>query len=896
VAVTDLKTICTDGCPELCGDCAYLRDVNSWRSPNGHGPAGELHAVMDAPNLSALDRARQRLIHGNAILNLPTPPSLIDGVLQLNSLGALYGPSGCGKTFVGIDLALHVATGTTWHQRQVTEGNVLYVIAEGAWSLGPRYQAWLSANQGWQADRIHWLPYAPNLLHKDEVYIVADIAQELDVSLIVIDTLARCMVGADENSARDIGVVVAGLDGLRTATQACILAIHHTGKDPTAGARGSSALKGALDTEIEARGDTNSLTLTMGKVITLDDRHRATVEDKPEIVRAGGVYYTPAYVVDFIVQNTLGRSLETHQPEEFVLSGRRRKRFHILDPACGSGSFLIGAYQYLLDWYLANYSLNPDRWSRGRDARIRQSGTSDWLLTTNERKRILLDHVFGVDIDSQAVEVTKLSLLLKVVEGESEQTIEQQYRLFQERALPDLDENIKCGNSLVGSDAFNHLELSLIDDATRARINAFNWRDEFRDQLSLGGFDVIIGNPPYVYRNATEDLLRVYYDRTYDCVQGNYDLYKFFLERGLELTKSEGRLGYIVSASFLVQSTFSKLREILLASGIVEELAPMGPGVFIRASVDSCIITIRKGGRQRRSEQVAIRTPVPPTMLPAAAPYFVQQHRFRENPGKVFDYRLTDQAAEIVNRLFAQFPTIEDGFEFGVGINTGFVRGEMTADQSRGPNWHPMVAGTGISRYGPVESTGWILYDPDFIRARGRRARSLPQERFFTEDKILVVRTRNLALARRIVATIDTTQSYNLNRLSNLIARPGHDLRGLLGILNSRLFDWLFSTRFYDYEIKPVYLRQCPLADDTDGVLATAVADILLARASAEDSRVEADRVRRVRDMRALDERIDDAVYRLYGVSDSERELIDTQMEAAFEFGRHEDVESEDVA
>ena len=123
-----------------------------------------------------------------------------------------------------------------------------------------------------------------------------------------------------------------------------------------------------------------------------------------------------------------------------------------------------------------------------------------------------------------------------------------------------------------------------------------------------------------------------------------------------------------------------------------------------------------------------------------------------------------------------------------------------------------MVPGSGIARYGRVTPQDWILYDAGYVRGRGSRGRTLPDERLLSEQKILVVRTRNLSLGRRVVATLDPDSKYNLNRLSNIIARPGYQLLGLLGVLNSRLVNWLFSTRYYDYEIKPVYLRAAPTA------------------------------------------------------------------------------------
>jgi len=130
-------------------------------------------------------------------------------------------------------------------------------------------------------------------------------------------------------------------------------------------------------------------------------------------------------------------------------------KLKILDPACGSGSFLLGAYQHLLDWHRDEYVKDdPVKSAKSKNPCLYQKSSDDWRLTTDERKRILLNNIYGVDIDHQAVEVTKLSLLLKVLEGEDEETVQRQLSLFQQRALPDLGNNIKCGNSLIGSDFY----------------------------------------------------------------------------------------------------------------------------------------------------------------------------------------------------------------------------------------------------------------------------------------------------------------------------------------------------------------------------------------------------------------------------------------------------------
>ncbi|MGO8685436.1 MAG: N-6 DNA methylase, partial [Thermoleophilia bacterium] len=153
----------------------------------------------------------------------------------------------------------------------------------------------------------------------------------------------------------------------------------------------------------------------LGKVIRLTAGHQAKVEDKPEVKKAGGVYYTPTYIVDYIVKHTVGKLLEGK-------TAKQAASLRILDPACGSGSFLIGAYQYLLDWHLKLYAEQPGKYRK----ELHQGLAGEWQLTTAEKKRILLASIYGVDIDSQAVETTKLSLLLKVLEGETAATIESQ--------------------------------------------------------------------------------------------------------------------------------------------------------------------------------------------------------------------------------------------------------------------------------------------------------------------------------------------------------------------------------------------------------------------------------------------------------------------------------------
>jgi len=329
----------------------------------------------------------------------------------------------------------------------------------------------------------------------------------------------------------------------------------------------------------------------LGKVIRLTAGHHAIVEEKPEVKKAGGVYYTPAYIVEYIVKNTVGKLCEGKSP-------RQIEKLRILDPACGSGSFLIGAYTYLLDYH-RNWYVNDGPQKHTKE--IYQGAGGHWYLTTQEKKRILLNNIYGVDIDSQAVEVTKLSLLLKVLEGESEETIGKNLKLFRERALPDLGNNIKCGNSLIGPDFYQNQQLSLLDDEERYRINVFDWNAEFPGITKSGGFDTVIGNPPYVRIQALKEWAPIeveHYKKAYQSAsKGNYDIYVVFVEKGLSLLNKTGRLGFILPHKFFNAQYGEPLRGLLAKGKHLAEVVHFGDQqVFAGATTYTCLLLLDKAG------------------------------------------------------------------------------------------------------------------------------------------------------------------------------------------------------------------------------------------------------------------------------------------------------------
>ena len=322
----------------------------------------------------------------------------------------------------------------------------------------------------------------------------------------------------------------------------------------------------------------------LGKVIHVSAK-KAIIEEKPEVKKAGGVFYTPSYIVDYIVKNTVDPLLEGKTP-------RQAEKLKIVDPACGSGSFLIVAYQHLLDWHLNYYMANggPKKFKK----ELHQTDKGGYRLTTQLRKYILLNNIYGVDIDAQAVEVTKLSLLLKVLEGENGETLGATRRLFHERALPDLGNNIKCGNSLIGIKFYEQENLPALSDDDHYRINAFDWANEYPEIFQNGGFDVVIGNPPYVQLEGErrDTLTRDFLVKNYKTGGFKTDLYPAFIEKSLSIVKDKGAFSFIVPSNFATNNNSGCLRRLLVGSKRLSQFDVLQYKVFEKASVDTAILLV----------------------------------------------------------------------------------------------------------------------------------------------------------------------------------------------------------------------------------------------------------------------------------------------------------------
>jgi len=616
----------------------------------------------------------------------------------------------------------------------------------------------------------------------------------------------------------------------------------------------------------------------LGKVIRLTSGHRAVVEDKPEVKKAGGVYYTPTYIVDYIVKNTVGKLLEGKTPKQAA-------KLRLLDPACGSGSFLIGAYQYLLDWHRDWYvNDGPEKHAAGKQPALFQAAKGDWRLTTTERKRILLNNIFGVDIDPQAVEVTKLSLLLKVLEGENAQTISQQLKFFHERALPDLGNNIKCGNSLIGPD-FYEQQMNLLDDEERLRINAFDWQAEFPEIMKAGGFDAVIGNPPY---GATLSQAEAIYLRSkFESANKDLDTYSLFMERSINFCKPDGKISMIVPTGWYSGTKFKSLRRLMACSTDPISFVNLPYDIF-KAWVDTTVFVANRRSTRVNWPRLAkckvhLRT-------------FPKRHRIvsvTEFDEELSFSEFTDWFANGDDE-YLTYADLKSTLLIRKIQSIGNPLGEL-ADVQRGVTpfnvTEKATHSTSLSAFnGTVRRYVFDRGSICYIRFDETLAEPKP-ERYFKGSRLLL---RELISRQFRLQAVKVTDDFVTNKsMQSILQVPdSNHLNYTLGLINSRLMSWYFLHRSNiaqrdDFpkivlkETRSLPIRPINFSDPSDKSrhdrMVELVERMLALHKRLAAAKIEHEKTALQRQIEATDRQIDALVYELYELTEEEIKIVEGQ-------------------
>ena len=463
------------------------------------------------------------------------------------------------------------------------------------------------------------------------------------------------------------------------------------------------------------------------------DTHTAVIEEKPEVKKAGGVYYTPQYIVEYIVKNTVGEKIKGKTPQEI-------SAVTICDPACGSGSFLVGAFQYLLDYHLDYYSQGKNAKAALKSGKIYETSFRSYKLSIEEKQRILVNSIFGVDIDSQAVEVSKLSLYLKLLENESSEAAGKLFRHTDFALLPSLEENIKCGNSLIGTDFYSQPSLALTDD-DMIKINCFDWEKEFPKIFKKGGketaeikagefakqtqnitsgrdagFDAVIGNPPYfnVQTLGAGSETAQYIQKKYSQIwQDKSDILFYFLVKAMQISK--GNIGFILSNAFLFSNKAQKLRNVIIEDGRLAKIVNFEQfQVFKGASVSTGIFIFNEEEKETAAAVLKDKLYSVEEVIS-----FINEDKnfFKLSLTKNNIFALIDGRIESLNKkIDGGHPQLQDILLVGKGMET--AANDVFLFKTR-PSKFPKIfikkriAGEKIKRYYLEDKPDFLLYIED---------------------------------------------------------------------------------------------------------------------------------------------------------------------------------------
>ncbi|WP_407381401.1 Eco57I restriction-modification methylase domain-containing protein [Methanobrevibacter sp.] len=634
----------------------------------------------------------------------------------------------------------------------------------------------------------------------------------------------------------------------------------------------------------------------LGKVIRLTDSHQAKVEDKPEVKKAGGVFYTPQYIVDYIVENTIGELLKDKTPNKV-------SKLRFVDPACGSGSFLLGAYQKLLDWHLDYYS-NLEQPPKnviyiGSDGIPR--------LTIQEKKRILLNNIYGVDIDSQAVEVTKLSLLLKVLEDENKDVLEAQQKLIQERALPYLGDNIKCGNSLIGTDILDSNELSIEE---LHEINPFDWEDGFSEVFENGGFDAVIGNPPYVNAKILTEIMPI--QRTflsncnnYSTLYQKWDLYIPFMEKSLNILKNNGIMSMIIPYPFIDQNYAKVSRKYILNEhNLIKMVDLSSQKIFKNATVSNCIPIISKG---KNTKDITIASISDELKINNVGKKSVDEIVANDKTF-IFDLRIQEK----LNKDFSSFKRIGDYcfISKGMVLNADekkakgkFKKADLISDTESNIHIKKYIEGKNIDRY-RINKIRYLEWGTRRVPSKISRPTF---KELYHSKKVLVNKLGAIKAiyddtqifcdqTLRILVLWDDLRKVNNRSIKSSITRYANesrenlennskeiDLKYILLILNSKMGQYLLNEirGINNKDINPEYLKDIPIPKislETQQPFIELADKMLELNKTLADCKTPKEEKLLKLQIAKTDEKIDQLVYELYELTDEEIAIIEESL------------------
>ena len=518
-----------------------------------------------------------------------------------------------------------------------------------------------------------------------------------------------------------------------------------------------------------------------------------------------GVFYTPQYITKYIVENTVGRlctekKKELNIIEEEYDSEQRRQlktkqrlldqlkeyrewllQLTILDPACGSGAFLNAALLFLMGEHKQIDELEK-----------KVLGYS--LEFQDVENYILENNLYGVDINEESVGIAQLALWLRTAKPQ--------------RKLNSLNQNIKCGNSL-------------ISDPAIAGDKAFDWQKEFPQVFEKGGFDVVIGNPPYVRPHYLNDETKRHLWNAFQTYERKADLYVCFMEMALRLVKQKGFTSFIVSDGWLRLDSFEKIRQFILQNASVLNIVDFTKDIFDSATVKTCIFIFKEGTIEKNIVQTAVIDDY--LDLNNIAYHSICQEAFNNTYKNVFDLSIDESSTVLKNKMKLGSQPLGALFSLAFGLKTGDDERFLTFNPSISTDCKKLIRGADVNRWIINFKGEYVIYQPEQMRLNKSTARPGTADRF-EQPKVLVRDTGG-----GLMATYDDSAYYAKDVI--IIEQKERStiiLKALAILLNSRLLRWYYETTFPTLHVQRNELASLPIPHLDNPIEFAALADSML--------------------------------------------------------------------
>ena len=495
-----------------------------------------------------------------------------------------------------------------------------------------------------------------------------------------------------------------------------------------------------------------------------------------------GVFYTPKYITKYIVDNTVGKLCNEKKTElkiiEEEFQPKRQKetkkkllasleayrewllQLTILDPACGSGAFLNQALDFLIKEHQYIDELQTNLLGGG-------------LVFPNIETTVLENNIFGVDLNEESVEIAKLSLWLRTAQPR--------------RKLNNLSSNIKCGNSL-------------IDSKTVAGDKAFKWEEEFSEIFAKGGFDVVIGNPPYVPTEYISEIDKKYLEANYQSAFGRMNLYPIFYEKGIKILRNDGQLSFITPYTILKNQYYIEARKYILTHTSINELIDFkGIAVFEDAAVDSIILSLtKKSNIKNKYSYIFNITDFQNNQYQKSE---IIQEDILKSEDVSFNVSINDK---LIKRVSKGCIPLSNIINFNQGIITGGNKKFITTE--RNELSVKVLTGADFNRYLKKGSSNYITYDTSLLH------RPRKKEIFEAKEKKILRQTGAYP-----ICTIDIDKFYTLDTVHNgLMLDESFETKYILSLLNSKLHRFLYENSINETgkvfaQVKIIYIDPLPV-------------------------------------------------------------------------------------